>query len=156
MAQDKLILLVEDNDDDVSLIERAFRKARIENRVVVVNDGDKAVAYLNGEGVYADRVAHPLPSLVLPDLKMPRRNGFEVLSWIRSQPRLKGLQVVILTGSLEKKDVSRASELGADSFLIKPVSFERLVAIVLAMKDYCLGPGNDAEGLPNPGGGPTG
>ena len=154
MAEDKLILLVEDNDDDVSLIERAFRKAQIENRVVVVNDGDEALSYLNGEGVYADRVAHPLPSLVLLDLKMPRRNGFEVLSWIRSQPGLKDLQVVILTGSLEKKDVSRASELGANSFLIKPVTFERLVAIVLAMKGYCFGPGEAADGPLNPGTGP--
>jgi CheY-like chemotaxis protein len=147
MTQDKLILLVEDNADDVSLIERAFRKAHIQNRVQVVNDGDQAVAYLNGEGVYADRVAHPLPSLVLLDLKMPRRNGFEVLSWIRSQPELKGLQVVILTGSLEKKDVSRASELGADSFLIKPVTFERLVAILLALKGHCLGTGEIPETL---------
>jgi CheY-like chemotaxis protein len=147
MTQDQLILLVEDNADDVSLIERALRKAHIENRVQVVNDGDQALGYLNGEGVYADRVAHPLPGLVLLDLKMPRRNGFEVLSWIRSQPELKRLQVVILTGSLEKNDVRRASELGADSFLIKPVTFERLVAIVLALKDDCLGTGEIPETL---------
>jgi CheY-like chemotaxis protein len=147
MTQDKIILLVEDNADDVSLIERAFRKAQIENRVEVVNDGDQAVAYLSGEGLYADRVAYPLPSLVLLDLKMPRRNGFEVLSWIRSRPELKGLQVVILTGSLEKKDVTRASELGADSFLIKPVTFERLVDILLAMRTHCLGTADTAENL---------
>ena len=83
MAEKKLILLVEDNEDDVSLIERAFARAGIDNPLQVVRDGEQAVSYLKAEGEYADRVKYPLPSLVLLDLKMPRRNGFEVLSWIR-------------------------------------------------------------------------
>ncbi|MBE9104651.1 response regulator, partial [Nostoc cf. edaphicum LEGE 07299] len=95
------ILLVEDNHKDVLLLQRALRKANIVNPVQVVNDGDAAVLYLSGEEPYGDRTRYPLPVLILLDLKLPRRSGAEVLMWLRQQPELKRLPVVVFTSSRE-------------------------------------------------------
>lgn len=132
------ILLAEDNPDDALLIRRAFRKANVLNPVQVVADGDEAVAYLAGEGAYADRERHPLPTLLLLDLKMPRRSGLEVLAWLRGQPHLRPLPVVVLTSSRETADINQSHELGANSYLIKPVSFEALLGMVTAIHLYWL------------------
>ena len=132
------ILLVEDNGNDVLLIKRAFKKAKIANSIQVVGDGDAAVAYLAGEGQYADREAYPMPALVLLDLKLPRRSGFEVLGWVRTQPVLKRLPVLILTSSRENVDIDRAYDLGANSYLVKPVTFEALQEIMHAIDVYWL------------------
>src|SRR5438270_829679 len=105
---DASILLVEDNDDDVLLVRRAFAKAKLGTPLAVVRDGDAAVEYLGGGGPYADRERHPLPALVLLDLKLPRRSGFEVLEWVRRHPVLRRLPVVVLTSSKETADVDRA------------------------------------------------
>ena len=132
------ILLIEDTRDDVLLIQRAFRKAGLNVRVHVVNDGEAAVDYLAGKGAYADREQHPLPVLVLLDLKLPRRSGFEVLTWIREQPLLKRLSVVMLTSSDQMPDVNRAYDLGASSYLVKPVEFDALLEMVKTLDLYWL------------------
>jgi len=132
------ILLVEDDADDALLIQRAFRKAQIANPIQVVSDGDEAVAYLSGAEPYGDRRQFPLPVLILMDLKMPRRSGFEVIEWLRSHPGLKRTPVVVLTSSREPVDVNRAYELGANSYLLKPVTFETLQEMMKAISLYWL------------------
>ncbi len=132
------LLLVEDDPNDVALIQRAFKKARVLNPLHVVNDGDEAVAYLSGEGEYPDRAKFPLPALMLLDLKLPRRSGHEVLAWVRQQPGLKRLPVVVLTSSSDAPDVRRAYDLGANSYLVKPVSFEGLMEMVKTLGLYWL------------------
>lgn len=133
------ILLVEDDLNDLLLAERAFRKANLANAALQhVADGDAAVSYLAGEGKYADRNLYPLPALILLDLKLPRRSGLEVLSWMRDQPRLNRLPVVMLTSSKEELDITRAYDAGANSYLVKPFGFDALVDIVNALNQYWL------------------
>lgn len=132
------ILLVEDNRDDVLMIQRAFHKANFHNPLQVVADGDAAVLYLSGQGPYSDRDQYPLPVLILLDLKLPRRSGFEVLEWLRQQPGLKRLLVVVLTSSRENIDINRAYELGANSYLVKPVKFAALLELVKNLNLYWL------------------
>src|SRR5438132_9641097 len=138
MPDTAVILLGDDSDDEVMLSRRAFRDAKLLNPLQVVRDGDEAIAYLKGEGRYANRAEYPLPALLLLDLKMPRKNGFEVLEWIRQQPTLSGLRVVVLTGSTEIRDVNRAYQLGANSFLVKPVEFDQFVSVIRAVGGYWL------------------
>lgn len=134
----QVILIVEDDANDVLLIQRAFAKARILNPLQTVGNGDDAVAYLVGEGPFGDRQRHPFPVLVLLDLKLPRRTGLEVLEWIRAQPGLKRLPVVVLTSSKEATDVNRAYDLGANSYLVKPVGFDSLLDLVKSLEVYWL------------------
>jgi CheY-like chemotaxis protein len=130
MSTENIILLVEDNSKDVFLIQRAFRKIEMTTPLQVVNDGDAAVRYLSGELPYSDRNLYPLPVLVLLDLKLPRRSGAEVLGWIRQQPELKRLPVVVLTSSREYADVNSIYDLGANAYIVKPLGFEQLVDIL--------------------------
>jgi len=134
----QVILVVEDDPNDVLLIQRAFDKARILNPLQTVGNGDDAVAYLAGEGSFADRQRHPFPVLVLLDLKLPRRSGLEVLEWIRGQVGLKRLPVVVLTSSKETTDVNQAYDLGANSYLVKPVGFDSLLELVKSLEVYWL------------------
>jgi len=136
---DRTVLLVEDNPDDIDLVRHAFRKAGIAASLQVADDGDKAIAYLGGEGAYADRVLHPQPRLLLLDLKLPRRSGFEVLAWVRANEATKHLPVVVLTSSEQDADVKRAYEAGANSYLTKPVRRDALVAMLAAVDGYWLG-----------------
>jgi CheY-like chemotaxis protein len=124
------ILLVEDDEADILLLRRAFRNARIANYLVEVRDGQAAIQYLSGEGPYADRTRYPIPFLILLDLRLPKLSGFEVLAWIREQPELVDLIIVVLTGSDHVPDVSKAHELGANSYLVKPGTFDELVEMV--------------------------
>ena len=133
-----VILLADDRDDDVFLIRRAFLKANIINPLFVVRDGEEAMHYLAGEGKYSNRDEYPLPDLLLLDLKMPRMDGFEVLRWVREQAGLKALRVVVLTSSDEVRDVNAAYQLGANSFLVKPIDFEHFVKVSQALKGYWL------------------
>src|SRR6476619_4385714 len=121
MNDQALILLVEDRGEDILLIQKAFHRAGVVNPRLAVRDGEQAIAYLSGTGPYSNRAEYPLPWLILLDLKMPRVDGFEVLKWIRSQPELRRLIVVVLTSSEQLKDVNRAYELGANSFMVKPM-----------------------------------
>ena len=132
------MLLVEDNENDVLLIKRAFRKAEITPSMSIVSDGDEAIAYLSQTGQYADIEKYPIPLLVLLDLKLPRRSGLEVLAWIRQQPELKRLLVVVLTSSQENSDLARAYELGVNSYLVKPVYFQDLVSLIELINTYWI------------------
>ena len=139
MPEPSVILLVEDRDDDVVLIRKAFQKSGLNNPMQVTQDGVEAIAYLSGEGKFANREEFPLPWLVLLDLKMPRVNGFEVLRWIRFQPSLSRLIVLVLTSSEYIKDVDEAYKLGANSFLVKPVDFENAVQMGDLIRRYWIG-----------------
>ena len=130
------ILLVEDNYNDVLLIQRAFRKAKIKPSLSIVSDGDEAIAYLEGQGKYSDRYLYPMPILILLDLKLPRRSGLEVLAWIRQQPTLKRLLVVVLTSSQEDSDLAQAYDLGTNSYLVKPIDFNDFVHLVESIDAY--------------------
>src|SRR5579859_2861537 len=133
-----LFLLVEDNSGDILLVRRAFKKANILNPLQVVRSGEEAIQYLLGEGPYASRDEFPLPSVILLDLKLNGRDGLDVLEWIRSQPSLRTLRVIVLTSSDSIRDVDRAYKLGANSFIVKPVQFERLVEIMQTIRGYWL------------------
>lgn len=132
------ILLVEDNPDDVLLMQRAFRKANLANPLQVVDDGEKAVAYLGGQKPYEDRDRHPTPVLVLLDLKLPRFSGLEVLEWVRAKEGLNRLPIVVLTSSADSGDVNTAYDLGANSYLVKPVGFDALFDMVKILQPYWL------------------
>ncbi len=131
-ASDSLapILYAEDEGDDALLLEFAFERAPIPNSLKIVTNGDEAVAYLSGEGFYADRRQYPLPGLVLLDLKMPRRSGLQVLQWIRQQPHLAALPVVIYTSSEDPGDLQQAEALGANEYLIKPSSVGQIAKLI--------------------------
>jgi CheY-like chemotaxis protein len=133
-----VILLVEDDPNDIILIKRAFEKANITNPLQVVEDGEEAISYLAGKGRYGDRVKYPLPMLLLLDLKLPRKSGHEVLEWIRRQPILKRLTVVVLTSSQQDSDINKAYDFGANSYLVKPVTFDALVEMVNTLNFYWL------------------
>jgi CheY-like chemotaxis protein len=133
-----VILLAEDNEDHALLTKRAFKQAGLVNPLFVVEDGEQAIAYLKGEGKFSNRSEYPLPTLLLLDLKMPHKNGFEVLEWLRHQPSLSALRVVVLTTSDQIHDVNRAYQLGANSFLTKPVDFRDFVQLSSAIKGYWL------------------
>jgi CheY-like chemotaxis protein len=138
MSDLALFLLVEDSESDAILIRRAFIKGNVINPLQVVTAGDQAIAYLKGEGPFSNRSEYPLPELVLLDLKLPGIDGFQVLRWIRQQPDLRALRVVVLTSSDRIQDVNMAYQLGANSFLVKPVDFERFVEISQALRGYWL------------------
>lgn len=138
MPDTGLILLVEDQPDDVLLIQRAFAKAKVLNPVQVARSGEEAVAYLSGTGRYANRAEFPLPALILLDIKLPGLDGFDVLSWIRHDSLVPTTRVVMITSSSDMRDVNTAYKLGANSFLIKPVDFERFVEISQALNGYWL------------------
>ena len=135
---DFIMLLVEDDPNDILLIQRAFAKACLVNPLKVVRDGEEALNYLAGSGDFSDRGRFPLPSLILLDLKLPRKSGLEILQWLRQQPALKHIPVIVLTSSKESSDVSRAYDLGANSYLVKPVGFEGLLELVKSIGMYWL------------------
>jgi len=130
------ILHVEDDPNDVLLVNRAIQKSNAAMIVRSVTDGDQALAYLAGRESFADRQEFPLPHLVLLDLKMPRKSGLEVLAWIRQQPRLKRMVVVIFTSSKHDQDINRAYDLGANSYLVKPVGFDALQETMKQVNHY--------------------
>ena len=138
MRDEVIILLAEDEEDYVLLIKRAFERAKIPNPIHVVWNGQEAIAYLKGEGKYSNRDEYPLPDLFLLDLKMPRVNGFEVLSWVRQQPGLAGLRILVLTSSDRIRDVNEAYKLGANSFLVKPYDFDDLAYLSKLIQDFWL------------------
>ncbi len=133
----KPVLWVEDDENDVFLIGRAIRKAGLA-QPNLVRDGVEAVAYLSGAGPYVDRDAHPFPSIVLLDLKLPKMSGFEVLRWIRERPEIRRVPVIMFTSSSERADVDRAYDLGANGYLLKSVDHEDLVMALKRLRDFWL------------------
>lgn len=134
----KDILLVEDNPDDIELTRIAFDEAKVANRLVVVRDGAEALDYLFARGAHAGRDAADLPSIVLLDLNLPRVDGREVLRAIREDARTRSLPVVVLTTSTEPFDLESAYALGVNSYIQKPVDFERFVWAVKQVGLYWL------------------
>ena len=132
------ILLVEDNRMDVELTLDAFRESRLKNTIQVASNGQEALDYIFGRGKYADRNAYPMPNLILLDLKLPGIDGFEVLRQIKGTPLLKRLPVVILTSSKEEGDRALSYDIGANSYLVKPVSFEGFLNVVKQIEGYWL------------------
>ncbi len=136
MLINQFILLAEDDPNDVLLIQRAFQKAGMRQLLRVVRDGQQAIEYLSGQGNYANRERFPLPFMLLLDLKMPGIDGFEVLRWVRAHAESKRLLVVVLTSSNLQSDVDRAYDLGANSYLVKPVAFDEMVNLVQRFEAY--------------------
>jgi two-component system response regulator len=138
MAEDKIILLVEDNPDDEALTLRALRKANVGNAVAVARDGVEALDYLFGTGAHAGGAAPPLPQVLLLDLKLPKVDGLEVLRRLRADERTRFLPVVILTSSSEEQDLIESYRLGANSYVRKPVGFAHFAEAVGQLGLYWL------------------
>ena len=132
------ILLVEDNRMDVELTLDAFKEARLLNTIHVSPNGQDALNYLFGRGEYADRITYPMPNLVLLDLKLPGVDGFEVLRQVKSAPILKRLPVVILTSSKEEGDRALTYDIGANSYIVKPVSFNGFLDVIRQIEGYWI------------------
>ncbi len=126
----RTILLVEDNEDEVFLMQRAFRKANISNSLQVARDGIEALEYLEGKGKFTDRIKHPFPVAVFLDLNMPKKSGLEVLEYVRQQPQLKKLVVYILSSSTRPADIESAAFLGANAYFIKPSQIEKFQELI--------------------------
>jgi two-component system, response regulator len=136
--KEKIILLVEDNPDDITLTLRALKKNSIFNEVVVAKDGVEALDYLFGTGIYAGRDTSVMPVVTLLDLKLPKIDGFEVLKRVRSNERTKLIPVVILTSSKEERDLINGYSLGANSYIRKPVDFEQFTEAIRELGLYWI------------------
>jgi CheY-like chemotaxis protein len=132
------ILYVEDEESDVVLLRHVFAKEGITNPLQTVKDGKLAKDYLAGKAPFDDRGRYPLPGLVLVDLNLPYWSGFEVLEWIRQQPQLQRLPVVIFTSSNRADDIARAYDAGANAYVVKPNALGDLKSLVLALRDFWL------------------
>jgi CheY-like chemotaxis protein len=148
------VLLVEDDLNDIFLVKRAFKMARLETPLQVVTDGEEAIAYLRGEGRYADRELHPMPKLIVMDIKMPRKTGFEVLEWIKGDGPLRRIPIVIVSSSDRPEDINRAYELGANAYMVKPVNFRAVEHLFESITQYwglaCAKPEVEEAGMKAP------
>ena len=133
---EKMIMLVEDNPDDEELTLRALRKGNIANDVFVARDGTEALDFLFGTGAHAGVKSLPTPAVVLLDLKLPKIDGLEVLRRLRADPRTRRLPVVVLTSSREDKDILMCYDLGANSFVRKPVDFAQFTEAIRQLRSY--------------------
>jgi CheY-like chemotaxis protein len=124
------ILIAEDDEDEALLLEHALKAIGISNPVLMVDNGEHAIAYLKGEGQFADREAFPLPAVLITDLKMPAVDGFELLEWLRHHPRFAIIPTLVFSNSSEPQDVQRAYGLGANAYLVKPPEMEQLEALM--------------------------
>jgi CheY-like chemotaxis protein len=137
MENQYTILLVEDDLNDIFLVKRAFKMARIQNPLQIVTDGEEAIHYLSGQGKYADRAAFPLPKLIVMDLKMPRLTGFEVLKWVKGDNKpLRRIPIVIVSSSDNPEDVNRAYGLGANAYMVKPVQLRAVEHLFESITHY--------------------
>lgn len=132
------ILQVDDDENDVTLMREAFSQLRITDVLQVVRNGQAAIDYFRGVGPYADRNTYPLPSVVILDLALPMKNGFEVLAWIREQRELRTLPVIVFTSMLRSDDVEKACLLGANSCVNKPSGLAELLRFVLFLEGWWL------------------
>ena len=138
MKRKAVILYVEDNRMDIDLTLDAFREAHLDNEIMIYNTGEAALDFLLGHGKYADRNAYPLPDLVLLDIKLPGISGLDVLKTIKRTPVIKRLPVVIITSSTEEGDRIMSYDLGANSYLVKPITFDDLINTVKVIYEYWL------------------
>jgi CheY-like chemotaxis protein len=154
MLNDAAILVAEDDENDIFLMNRAFKRAGIPNPLFVVHNGQEAVDYLAGKGDYAQRDKFPLPGLMLLDLKMPWMDGFDVLKWLRTHPQFDTLPVVVLTSSKLQSDVDQSRQLGVYDYRVKPHGFDDLVRLLDDVRKcwlderfnrYCVAPAGAGE-----------
>jgi len=138
MTKPHCILQVEDDENDLFLLEHAFRTVGIANPLQVARDGQEALEYLAGTGQYADRKRFPLPCLIILDLKMPRKGGLEVLEWLRQKASVSHVPVIVFSSSAQPEDIDRAYQLGANSFVVKPASTEKRTQFAELVKGYWL------------------
>jgi CheY-like chemotaxis protein len=138
LPEQAVILLAEDLPNDILLIRRALDNAGVKNPFFIVPDGEEALAYLNGVGKYSNRDEYPLPDILLLDLKMPKMDGFEVLRAVRKSKSFSALRIIVLTSSEDIRDVNRAYELGANSFLVKPLEFENFKSMMQTLSAFWL------------------
>jgi CheY-like chemotaxis protein len=138
-VSNRCILQVEDDENDVFLLQRVFQRAGIASPLHAVTDGEMAINYLAGAGAFADRAKHPLPCLVMLDLKLPKVSGLEVLEWIRRHPTLRKLVVVVFSSSCQPEDVDRAYDLGANSYIQKPSDMQHTLEVAQLLKGWWLG-----------------
>src|SRR5688500_9122357 len=137
------VVIAEDSHDDAFLIQRAFKDHGSMRPPHIVNDGAEAIAYIAGEGIYADRMTYPFPNLIILDLKMPRVDGFQVLEWLRDHPDFRVIPTVVWSASSDQRDVKHAYCLGANGYLCKPTEYPQFKAMLgrlLAFWDDCLKP----------------
>jgi DNA-binding response OmpR family regulator len=138
-AHTPTVLLVEDDPNDARLVQRAFSRSGVKASVLRLQNGDEAVSYLGGEAPYDNRVLHPVPKLMLLDIKLPRRSGFEVLQWVRMRTdALRRMPIVMLTSSTHSIDINLAYDLGANSYVSKPESSNQLNELVRLFTSYWL------------------
>jgi CheY-like chemotaxis protein len=136
MNDKRTILLVDDSQDDLFLLRMAFKKAEFHSPLQEAHNGEEAIAYLNGDDAYGDRYKHPLPVVMLLDLNMPMKNGFDVLRWVHGKQSLKRMSIIVLTASMRMEDVERAFDLGAHSFLVKPSNLEDMVKMIRCLGEW--------------------
>ena len=129
MSGHATILVADDDQNDVFFLRRAFQKSGVNNAVIHVSDGQEAIDYLLGEANYRDRARYPVPALLLLDLKMPKVDGFDVLTWLKTRPEFEGLPVVVLSSSSREDDIQRARTLGAVDYRVKPADFDELLIL---------------------------
>lgn len=130
------ILLLEDNPDDVFFVQRALEETAAGHRLRAVENGEEGIAYLRGEGRYADRIAFPVPNIILTDLKMPRMSGFEFLTWLRKHPECSVIPTVVISSSAIESDVRKAYQMGANAFIRKPTALPELVNLIRVTYEY--------------------
>jgi two-component system response regulator len=131
-----VILMADDDPDDRDLAEAALQESRLANQLHFVEDGEQLMAYLRNQPPYEDKAAHPRPGLILLDLNMPRKDGREALAEIKADPRLRPIPVIVLTTSRAEEDVFRSYDLGVNSFISKPVTFDGLVQVMRVLGRY--------------------
>ena len=132
------ILVAEDEQTDIAILRIAARRAALAHPLVFVSDGTEAIDYLRGDPPFGDRLRHPLPALLILDLKMPRMTGFDVLSWLSTRPELRHLPAVVLSSSSSESDIAKARELGASDYLVKPHRVADLIAILQSINQRWL------------------
>jgi CheY-like chemotaxis protein len=132
------ILVVDDDEDDRNSIQKAWDKSRVANKLRFVEDGEELTEYLNHTGKYADPASAPRPALILLDLNMPRKDGREALREIKSNPELRLIPIIVLTASKAEEDILRSYDLGANSVIIKPVTFGALVDVLQVLGRYWI------------------
>jgi len=147
MTEYDTVLLAEDDENDVLLFQTAFKKVGVPKLLVCVPDGEDAIKYLKGTGIYSNRIQYPLPCLLITDLKMARRTGFDLLEWVQTQTQFTCLPTIVLSSSVEESDKRRASKLGAQAFWVKPAHFEELVDLVCLLKEKWLTPHHEPANL---------
>jgi len=137
MAKDRpTLLIVEDNEDDIFFVERIFKQIGARCELRFARDGIEAVEYLSGKGAFQDRAKYPMPTIILMDLKMPRRNGFEVLEWMHNQEEIRLIPTIVVTSSTLQEDVTRAYRLGANAVMNKPVDKDSLLQMLKSFHIY--------------------